>query len=543
MKIVTRRLAVPAMALVLAACAVTPPTGSAGTSVAPSATSTIASPRTATPTAVPTAVPLPSPRTATRGVDWEWRDVWFEDPLGRQPSLVGIIFTGAGFTAWGPNSVGGSAIVASSNTLAGWSGVGDPGQFDGVRIIAMAWTPGGIVALGTEKAGVVHAWDSPDGVTWKAGPAKTGIDGTVHALVTSGGGIPYAAGTAKGGCDVAIWFYDGLVWQPSEPLRGARGTCTTGQTPVSPAITLLRDGAAGLVAYGSVPGIGTAFWTSTDRVHWTFHPQPSLGGHVAGLADTRGGYIAVGDTGTGSAAVWLSRDGATWTAAPDQAALHDATMADVRTLDDGSLVAVGGDPNNAFVAWTSTDGLAWVRAPVPLYSNSGTLGRPSRPLGWVLASDGHSSSNPSELLIAVAGGSRAMVSPPTTPGLRAATLTVTLSGRIERPTGTVAGTCREADDGTGNTALRADLGSPGVFSFLVHVVVTPDGRITDFRINSDGLSVGVGQGKPIDSSTFTIAPGSTPEHGSATFRNLVDTLSPAGSKLLSGSLAWACGGS
>lgn len=543
---VTRRLAVAAMAVVLAACAINSPTGSAGTPAAPPATVAVTSAPTASPPASPTATPLPSPRTATRGVDWEWRDVYFEDPLGRQPSLVGVIFTGTGFTAWGPNSVGGSAIVASSNTLAGWRQVDEPGQFDGVQIIAMAWAPARIVALGADKAGSTRAWRSPDGVVWKAGPARTGIDGTVHALIASSGGIYYAAGTAKGACDVAIWFsYDGFAWQPSEPLTGARGTCTSGKTPVSPAITLLREGPAGVVAYGSVPGIGNAFWTSADRVHWTFHPQPALVGHIAGLAATRSGYVAVGDTGTGSAAVWLSPDGTTWTATPDQAVLHDATMADVRTLDDGSLVAVGSDPSYAFVAWTSTDGLIWVRGPSALYPNGGSLGRPDHPVNWVLASDGHSSSNPAELVIAGAGGSRAMVSSPITPGLRAATLTIALSGRVDLSSETVAGTCSDHGDGTGATdivAHLANLAAPNPAQ--VSLVVTPDGGGTSFAISMDNLEVSVDVGiAPIDPSTFAITPGSTAERGSATFRGLADTLSRSGTTPLSGSVAWACAGS
>ena len=470
------------------------------------------------------------------------RDIIMEDPLGRAPSLVGVIFSGAGFTAWGPNAIGGSAIVASSADLSGWSGDDTLGQFDGMKIAAMAWAPAGIVALGTDGAGIVHAWRSVDGTTWKAGPAKTGIDGVVYALVSSGGGTYHAAGTAKGGCDVAIWSsYDGLVWQPSEALSGARGTCSTGGTNNGPKITLLRDGGAGLVAYGTVPGRGSVFWTSVDRVYWTFHPQPSLGGHVSALAATRGGYVAVGTIGTGGAAVWLSPDGVAWTRVPDQAVFRDATMTDVRTLDDGSLIAVGGDSDNGFVAWTSIDGLAWVPEPAPLSPAGVALRRPDLPVQWVLASDGHASTNPSELLIAVGGGSGAMVSPPTTHDLRAGTLTVTLSGRVELPTGTVADSCSEAEDGTGSTAIQAVLASLAAPNPAdVYLVVTPDGQVTDFRINSDGLSVGVGQGTRIDPSTFTIAPGSTTRNGGAAFRGLVDTFSPAGAKLLSGSLAWTC---
>jgi hypothetical protein len=479
-------------------------------------------------------------------VSWEWRDAWFEDPAGREPSLTGVIFTGAGFTAWGPNSVGGSAIVASSSTLAGWSGVGAPGQFDGIRIIAMTWAPVGIVALGTDATGATRAWRSTDGVTWKAGPGRTGIDGTVRALVTSGGGILFAAGTAKSGCDVAIWFsYDGFAWKPSEPLTGARGSCTSGPTQVSPAITLLGDGAAGLVASGSVPGIGNATWTSALRVHWRFHPEASLVGHIGGLTETSSGYVAVGDTGGGNAAVWLSPDGVTWTPASDQAALHHATMTDVRSVDDGSLVAVGTDPDNAFVTWTPTDGLTWARGPAALSLSGSPLSRPGHPVTWVLASDGHASTNPSELLIAVAGGSRAMVSPPITRGLRAATLTIALSGRVDLSTQTVDATCSDHGDGAGGTDIAAQLTNlAGPNPAQVSLVITSDGRVASFSITADNLQASVDAATaPIDAGTFTVAPGSTPGHGSATFRGLIDALSPGGSEPLSGSLAWACAGS
>ena len=543
--IVTRRLAVAAMALVLAGCAPVAPTRPAATLPVP--TGTVAATPVASPSPVPPpTTPMPSSHTATRGVDWEWRDVWFEDPAGREPSLVGVIFTGAGFTAWGPNSVGGSAIVASSSTLAGWSLVGDPGQFDGIRLSAMAWAPVGIVALGTDATGATRAWRSTDGVTWKAGPGRTGIDGTVRTLVTSGGGILFAAGTAKGGCDVAVWFsYDGFAWQRSEPLRGARGTCTSEPTQVSPAISVLLEGVAGLVAYGSLPGLRNAFWTSAVRVHWTFHPEPSLVGHIAGLAATSSGYVAVGDTGRGNAAVWLSPDGATWTRVPDHATLRDATMVDVRALDDGSLVAVGSDPKNAFVVWTSPDGRTWTRGPAALSPDGSAPGRPVQPVNWVLASDGHASNNPSELLIAVAGGSRAMVSPPMTRGLRAATLTIALSGRVDLSSQTVSGTCSDPGEGAGGTDIAAHLTNlAGPNPPQVSLVITPDGRVARLSVTADNLQASVDAATaPIAPGTFAVAPGSTPDHGSATFHGLIDALSPAASAPLSGSLAWACAGS
>ena len=498
----------------------------------------------ATPQATPAAAASPAspaPPVAVRGRDWEWRDVWYQDPQGQSPSLTGVLFTGAGFTAWGPNASGGSAMVASTSDLSGWGSVGSVGQFAGVRIIGLAWAPAGIVALGSDKAGAVHAWVSADGRSWKAGPARTGIDGTVRAIASSAGGIYYATGTAKGGCDVAIWFsYDGLTWKPSQTLSGARGACSTGGVSNAPAITLVRDGGAGLVAYGTVPGVGSAFWTSPNKVTWTFHPQPSLGGHVAGLAATRFGYIAVGTTTAGGAMVWLSQDGETWTRTPDQASFAGGALDDVLALDDGSFVAVGSDAGHAFAAWTSTDGLIWVRAPEPL-SLSGPLGDADPAMAWGLASDGHASTNPSELLVAVAGGSRAMVSPPTTPGLRTGSLTIELSGLVNLPKETVAGTCADIGDGSGGTEvhiLLPDLARPNPAE--VSILVGPDGSVTGVSVTTDKLEASLGQGAPIDPLMLATVAASSTASGAATFGNLVNTLAPGVSGRLSGSVAWRC---
>ena len=492
---------------------------------------------------VPSASPQPTTPVALRGRDWEWRDVWFEDPLGQMPSLTGVIFTGAGFTAWGPDSVGGSAMVTSTSDLASWGQTGDPQQFAGVRIIGLAWAPAGLVALGADQKGGVHAWISTDGTTWKAGPAPSGIDGTVEAVISSSGGLYYAAGTAKGGCDVAIWVSaDGLTWQPSGPLSGARGTCSSGGASDGPKITRLRDGGAGMVAYGTIPGIGGAFWTAADDVHWTFHAQPSLGGHLSGLAATSSGYIAVGTIGTGGGIVWRSSDGITWSQGPDQASFAGVALADVLALDDGSLVVVGSDAEHAFLAWTSSDGQRWSQAPAALDSTSSPLGRPDHPIGWVLASDGHAAAgHPSELLIAVGGGtSRAMVSPPTTSGLRAGSLTISLSGLVDLPTETVVGACADRGDGNGGADVRvilADLAQPNPAD--VSLTVTPNGGVAGFSLSTDNLMVAFGQGAPDAASTLALVPGSTLQSGSATLQGLVDTLAPGDSRL-NATVAWSC---
>jgi len=539
-----RRLTSVLITLLVAGCgtAVLTPGPSTLTST-PSPAPTTSSPSApASPRATLPPSQVPSRPSAVRGRDWEWRNVWFEDPQGQMPALSGVLFTGEGFTAWGPNAAGGSAIETSASNLSSWGQSGNATQFGGIRLIGLAWAPAGIVALGSDKTGRVHAWVSADGLTWKPGPAKTGIDGTVHAIVSSAGGLYYAAGTAKGGCDVAVWFsYDGLAWKPSQTLSGARGACPTGGASAGSTITLVRDGGAGLVAYGTVPGIGSAFWTSADKVHWTFHPQPTLGGHVAGLAATRSGYIAVGTADNGGATAWMSPDGVNWTRAPDEANFAGAAMSDVLALDDGSLVAVGSDANHAFVAWTSSDGMVWARAPEPLSSTSGLPGPGNRAVQWRLASDGHASTNPSELLVAVEGGSRAMVSPPITLGLRTGSLTIGLSGSVDLPTETVAATCADSEDGTGGThihAILADLAKPNPAD--VSLAVASDGRVTGFGLDMDNLLASWGNGLPLDPSTLTITPGSTPKGGGATFRNLPNELAPTASPLLAGSVTWEC---
>jgi hypothetical protein len=155
------------------------------------------------------------------------------------------------------------------------------------------------------------------------------------------------------------------------------------------------------VAYGSIPGVGNASWTSADGIRWTFHPQPSVGGNIARFTAGGPGYVAVGDAGTPDAAAWTSLDGARWIPVADQSAFHGARMVDVQALADGTLVAVGADIDNRFAAWTSIDGLTWERAPVPV--DPSVDPQP----GWsptMLASDGR-------YLVAVGGGSQAWVSP------------------------------------------------------------------------------------------------------------------------------------
>ncbi|MEO8468721.1 MAG: hypothetical protein ABI573_03525 [Chloroflexota bacterium] len=498
---------------------------------------------------------MPSTSGALAGTIWEHRAVWFENADGLEPSVNRVIHTSSGFVAWGPTEFG-SAVMTSDGI--GWTrSADDQATFDGLAINAMAESSAGIVAIGirdsrfgpdptapvgSDLRGFAHVWRSPDGgATWMAGPLESGIDGVVEDVVGYKGGF-VAVGSAKGGCDVAVWLSDdGFRWRPAHAPPGAAGTCVRGEVMVSPGIARVRVGPTGLVAFGSIPGVGGAFWTSADGVGWTFHPQASMGGGPGAatlLEFTTGGpgYVAVGTSGWPDAAVvWTSTDGAAWMRVPDQPTLAGAYMAAVASLDDKRLVAIGQDAAGQFASWTSDDGLQWRRE------------RPSLPPGEVpawgvqvtgLATDG-------QRAIAVSGGSWEWTSPPVTSGLRSAQILLTLSGPVTFRPNSVSGTCSAAEDGGADTHVEAAFSNPppyGPNDLNAWIEVSPAGALTAFTLSADGLLVALGQGSPIDPAMFAVKSGSTAGHGRVDFRGVVNELDPTWPKALAGSFEWTCDG-
>ena len=395
--------------------------------------------------------------------------------------------------------------------------------------------------VGSDIRGFAHVWRSPDGgATWMAGPLESGIDGVVEDLVGYQGGF-VAVGSAKGGCDVAVWLSDdGFRWRPAHALAGAAGTCVKGEVTLSPGIARVRVGPTGLVAFGSIPGVGGAFWTSADGVDWTFHPQASMGGGTGAatlLEFTAGGpgYVAVGTSGWPDAAVWTSTDGAAWMRVPDQPTLAGAYMAEVALLDDTRLVAIGQDASGQFASWTSDDGLQWRRERPSLYPGG-------VPAGGVLvtglATDG-------QRAIAVSGGWWEWASPPVTAGLRSAQVLLTVSGPVDFRPNRVSGTCELADDGSGDTQVVAALPAPpgyGPNDLTARIDVSPAGVLTALFLGTDGLLVAVGQGAPIDPATITVTAGSTGNQGRVEFQGVTNELDPTARKLLAGSFEWTCDG-
>ena len=505
--------------------------------------------------ATPVVTAQPSDRAAAAGTVWERRAVWFENPEGLEPRLNSVIHTSSGFVAWGPTEFG-SAVLTSPDGL-GWArSDSDQAKFDGMLIYAMAESAAGIVAIGIHDSrfgpdqsapagsdirGVAHVWRSTDGgAHWEVGPVNSGIDGLAEDVVGSQGGF-VAVGSAKGGCDVAVWLSnDGFVWQRSLALTGAAGTCVKGEVAVSPSIGRVRVGSTGLVAFGSIPGVGGAFWTSADGVDWTLHPQPSMEGGpgvatLLGFAAGGPGYIAVGTSGWPDAAVWTSIDGGTWLRVPDQTAFDGAFMAEVVVLDDGRLVAVGQDATGQFASWTSDDGLSWRREQTSL--NPG--GVPAAGvLVTALATDGRRA-------VAVSGGSWEWTSPPVSAVLRAAEVLLTISSPVDFRPSKVSGTCDAADDGSTDTQVTAAFSAPPAYrpnDLTAWIAMSPTGALTAFNLSADGLSVAVGQGAPIDPATFTVMPGSTADHGRIDFRGVTNELDLNATKPLAGSFEWTCDG-
>ncbi|MGH2408417.1 MAG: hypothetical protein ACRDF7_10115, partial [Candidatus Limnocylindrales bacterium] len=200
------------------------------------------------------------------GRAWEALPIFFE-PTTLVEGLDRIVATHTGFVAWGPTATG-SAIVASGQDQCCWFGgiPGSPGGFDHLTIQAVSDGPRGALAAGVDASDVSHIWSSSNGLDWAEVSGVTGIDGKVGDMTSQGGGY-VAAGRAKDGCGLRAWrSSDGKTWHVSAPWPGSVAACTD-----TPLVFSIRVGAAGLVAFGTVRGVGgvgDAFWTSADGVTW-----------------------------------------------------------------------------------------------------------------------------------------------------------------------------------------------------------------------------------------------------------------------------------
>jgi hypothetical protein len=332
LRIVTRRLALPAMVLVLAACSATPPRGSAGTPAAP--------PATVAATSAPLASPNPS-ITATATIADGWR------PVPEQASVQGVqfqsvVWTGTRFVATGLVLGGDGAFLDSPDGLIWHLQASTQAKMYPAQL---ASGPRGVVAVGTIDNRPA-SWFSPDGLRW-----------TVHADAFS---VP-AIGTDTVQVTAAVATNGG--W-----LAGGR------EDP----FCNMNCGLAPVRALA---------WTSSDGLHWSrIRDQASLGGAaMTGVARGGPGFVAVGLAGT-HAAAWTSADGATWSRVPDAPLFHELPSADPSlwttmsgvAAGPGGLVAVGYEGNGgahgpAARAWWSTDGLTWSPADGEGFASGGEV--------------------------------------------------------------------------------------------------------------------------------------------------------------------------
>lgn len=220
-------------------------------------------------------------------------------------------------------------------------------------------------------------------------------------VVAAEGELPrLAVGTSTevdGTRTAATWTWAGDVVQPPRPLPGSG-------FPVDAGVTA---GGLTYVIGESQNGIGTAIWTSTDRVEWTFAKFPQelrrptelieAGGSLVGIRRSTDGIVATSyDSGAatdfsnvtsqsgdvdsvainGGTVVVISRvgdfvsvdGGITWgpvTIGADSG--DDWSTSSVQAVDDG-FVATGQDgrPDGTagFAAWFSADGRTWSREDV-----------------------------------------------------------------------------------------------------------------------------------------------------------------------------------
>ncbi|MCU0483367.1 MAG: hypothetical protein MUC54_03720 [Chloroflexi bacterium] len=306
-----------------------------------------------------------------------------------------------------------------------WVRVADQAAFADAGMSAVAFGPGGYVAVGCATATELDAaecsgaaWTSPDGRAWRRSSVTSADHLRLGGVVAGGPGYlawaydvgaafwaspdgvewqraPTIPSFAYAMVDSVVWFNDrfyamgssdeaplawtspdGLTWSPVDLSVG----CTTdppanGGVPVpSGAVVAIDDR---LISWGSIyadPGYQRLVARSTDGACWDvgLGPTGSSDGWLNVAVRYRDGLVGVGkqhdgpDAGAGSItapiAAWSSPYGWTWTAASFASGPPPGELTLVANAG-GHLVALGTDANMAPIAWGSDDGLTWSEEP------------------------------------------------------------------------------------------------------------------------------------------------------------------------------------
>jgi hypothetical protein len=225
----------------------------------------------------------------------------------------------------------------------------------------------GWVAVGSSPDVGIPIWFSRDGASWDAAataPKVTGGEAVLTHVISGGAGFIATGETflIDGGPPFAWTSPDGLHWSDAHLGDGTTLGIVSGLSHLDG-----RFYAGGRLGLGSGPAV---IWSSVDSLSWT---QTTLDTRSAtGVAATAPVLFGTELVALASAATahpgltWTSFDGAQWAVGPDDAALRNAYVIDVK-LVQGRLVAVGTIPAQDGSAgvpaiWTSDDATSWMLA-------------------------------------------------------------------------------------------------------------------------------------------------------------------------------------
>ena len=368
-----RLASVIVLALAVAACGSSPPSGTPASSALAAAPSE---------TARPTLAPSPSP---------EWQDAAIRQPdavsgFASQPpgyfcdpchnleedNLFGVGSVTGGFIAVGAVTPPARAIALWSADGRTWAPLGGFGSDDGSAAVAVAQSASTIVLVGHDPAGATAWAGSTDGA-WTQAPPQTSLHvayaaGGMNAVIPFDGGFVaagYRDDPAAAKASAAVWrSADGLHWTLDAVGDVFAGGRITGLAAVGE--TLVAVGTGGELIRGPA-----AAWRWTKETGWRRADVPAGGGAMRAVVPVAGGLVAVGigpfDTG---AMAWTSPDGRAWTAVQDQPAFHfyeePVRLQALALAPDGTLIAAGWRSDQgagSSVVIASPDGAAWTSLP------------------------------------------------------------------------------------------------------------------------------------------------------------------------------------
>ena len=240
------------------------------------------------------------------------------------------------------------------------------GRTPGLRLVDVATTPAGLVAVGKDDRGGVVV-TSPDGVQWTRLPDSSLLDGASLVAVAVRGQQMLVVGPTR----ILLWgTADGTSW--TGPLSAATGGAVPADVAAAPSAWVIA-GTRKLApdATGAQRSVGVVRWSANGRtwVDVQLPGAPPTGDyHLTSVAYLGSRFVALGRDAKGlgpEVLVWTSKDGRTWRRGADIPVAQDGEITDLAPTPDGTILAVGAQSWTPVVgaAFTSLDGSAWSRVP------------------------------------------------------------------------------------------------------------------------------------------------------------------------------------